>query len=136
MEIIQLEGEDPRLYELVAHLVMRKDVLSYNLNYPYRTSPDFCWFIALDQGNALGFIPVKVKSGKAQINNYYIKDDDSGVFSALLQRAVSTLSPDSEMESVTQTRHIPAFEKNGFSVILQWTRYAKMKLSRDEKKCL
>jgi hypothetical protein len=136
MDIIQLEGEDQRLYYLVAHLVMREEVLSYNLNYPYKTSPEYCWFVAADKGNTFGFVPVKRKEGKAHINNYYVKDDDSEVFSALLKEIVKTLSLDFEIESVTQLRHIPYFEQSGFSVIFYWKRYAKMKVFKNEEECL
>ncbi|GHS99748.1 hypothetical protein FACS189421_10770 [Bacteroidia bacterium] len=133
MDIIQLEGEDQRLFYLVAHLAMKEEVLGYNLNYPYKTSSEYCWFIATDKGNTLGFIPVKRKEGTAEINNYYVMDDDSAVFSALLKKIVSALSLDFKIESVTQIRHIPYFEQNGFSVTLYWKRYAKMKLFSNEK---
>jgi hypothetical protein len=134
MDIIQLEGEDPQLYQLVAHLVMKEEVLNYNLHYPYRTSPEYCWLVATDNGKTVGFIPVKRKGGKAQINNYYVEKDNSEVFSALLRTAIETLSSDFEVESITQLRHIPEFEQNGFSVVFYWTRYAKMKVTEDEKK--
>jgi hypothetical protein len=133
MDIIQLEGNDQQLYYLVAHLVMSEEVLSYNLNYPYKTSPEYCWFVATDKGNTLGFIPVKRKAGKAQINNYYIEGDDSEVFSALLKELVGVFLFDFEVESITQLRHIPDFERNGFSVVFYWKRYAKMKVFKDEK---
>ncbi|MDR2775723.1 MAG: hypothetical protein LBC19_13485 [Tannerella sp.] len=133
MDIIKLEGEDQRLYYLVAHLVMDEEVLNYNLNYPYKTSSDHLWFIAVDEGNTLGFMPVKLDDGNARINNYYVADDDSAVFSALLREITMTLPTDYELESVTQLRHIPDFEKNGFSVTLYWKRYAKMKVFRNEK---
>ncbi|MDR3140157.1 MAG: hypothetical protein LBU37_00245 [Tannerellaceae bacterium] len=136
MEIIKLEGEDKRLYYLVAHLVMNEEVLAYNLNYPYKTSSDYRWFVATDRGDTLGFIPVKLEEGIAKINNYYIAGDDSAVFSVLLKELVNTLSLDYEIESVTQLRHIPDFERNRFSVVLYWKRYVKMKvfkISGDEK---
>jgi hypothetical protein len=133
MDIIQLEGNDQQLYYLVAHLVMSEEVLSYNLNYPYKTSPEYYWFIATDKGNTLGFVPVKRKAGKAQINNYYVGDDDSKVFSALLKEIIGALSLDFEIEAITQLRHIPDFERNGFSVVFHWKRYAKMKVFKDEK---
>jgi hypothetical protein len=136
MDIIQLEGEDQRLYYLVAHLIMKEDVLNYNLNYPYKTSPAYCWFIATNQGRTLGFVPVKRKEGKAQINNYYIEKDDKDVFASLLKEIIKTLSPDFEIEAVTQLRHVPDFERNGFSVIFYWKRYAKMKVFKHEKECL
>jgi hypothetical protein len=136
MDIIRLEGEDERLYYLVAHLVMNEEVLAYNLNYPYKTSSEYRWFVATDNGDTLGFIPVRLEEGKAKINNYYVADDDSAVLSALLKELVNTLSLDYEIESVTQLRHIPDFERNSFSVVLYWKRYAKMKvfkISGDEE---
>lgn len=136
MEIIRLEGEDQRLYYLVAHLVMNEEVLKYNLNYPYRTSPDYCWFIAVDEDDTLGFIPVELKEGKAIINNYYVADDDSEVFSMLLKEIVLVLQPDFEIESVTQMRHISNFEQNNFSIVHYWTRYVKMKVFGNGKERL
>jgi hypothetical protein len=133
MDIVKLEGEDRRLYYLVAHLVMDEEVLRYNLNYPYRTSSDYLWFIAVSEGNTLGFMPTKLEEGMAKINNYYVADDDSVVFSALLREITMTLLTDYALEAVTQLRHVPYFEKNGFSVTLYWKRYAKMKVFRDEK---
>jgi hypothetical protein len=130
MEIIKLKGDDPQLYYLVAHLVMDEEVLMYNLNYPYRTSADYLWFVATNNGYTAGFIPVKLKEGKATINNYYIATDDSAVFSALLNEVVKTLTSDFEIESVTQVPHIPHFEKCGFSIIFKWKRYVKMKTFR------
>jgi hypothetical protein len=115
---------------------MNEKVLSYNLNYPYKTSPEYYWFLATDREKTLGFIPVKLKEGKAIINNYYVEGDDSLVFSALLKELVQTLLPDFEIESVTQIRHIPDFEKIGFSIIFQWKRYVKMKVFRNEEECL
>jgi hypothetical protein len=127
MEIIRLNGKDQQLYYLVAHLVMDEKVLKYNLNYPYKTSSDYLWFIATNNGNTIGFMPVKLEKGKATINNYYIATDDSAVFLALLNEIVKTLTPDFEIESVTQMPHIPHFEKCGFSIVLRWKRYVKMK---------
>jgi hypothetical protein len=135
MEIIKLEGEDRRLYYLVGHLVMDEVVLAYNLNYPYKTSSEYCWFVAIDEkSDTLGFIPVKLKDGKAIVNNYYVADDDSMVFSALLKEVTYSLLIDYEIESVTQIRHIPDFERCGFSVVFHWKRYAKMKVFKDEEK--
>lgn len=136
MEIVKLEGEDQRLYYLIAHLVTDEKVLKYNLNYPFKTSDNYRWFIAVEEGNTLGFIPVKLQDGKATINNYYIADDDSKVFAMLLKEVVHDLQPDFIIESVTQVRHIPDFEQCGFSILLRWKRYVKMKVFRNEKKCL
>ncbi len=136
MEIVKLNGEDRQLYALVAHLIMNEEVLRYNLNYPYRTSETHKWFIAVDKENTLGFIPVKLKEGKAVINNYYVEDDDKTVFSLLLQEVIKDLQPDFEIESSTQIQHVPFFEKSGFSTLFNWKRYARMKAFRNEEKCL
>ena len=136
MEIFKLDGEDKQLYYLVAHLVMNEKVLNYNLNYPYKTSQEHKWFIAVDEGKTLGFIPVKLKDGKAVINNYYVADNDKKVFSNLLNEIIQEFSPDYEIESITQIQHIPYFEQNGFSIIFYWKRYVKMKIFRNEEKCL
>lgn len=136
MDIVQLKGKDKQLYSLVAHLVMDEEVIGYNLNYPYKTSSDYVWFVATENGITLGFIPVKLEEGKAKINNYYVADDNSAVFSALLKEIIKVLSSDFEIESVVQIRHIPEFEKNGFAVVLYWKRYVKMKVFRDEEERL
>ncbi len=133
MEIIKLDGEDKRLYYLVAHLVMDEEVLAYNLNYPFRTSPKYLWFVAVENGETLGFVPVKLQDNEATINNYYVADDDSKVFAALLKEVARTLSADYLIESVTQIKHVPFFEKRGFSVAFHWKRFAKMYLFRREK---
>ena len=49
VQIIQLQGTDKRLYELVAPLVMNPEILKQNYNYPFRTSEDFVWFVAVDK---------------------------------------------------------------------------------------
>ena len=129
-----MTGDDQRLYYLVAHLVTDEKVLKYNLNYPFKTSDSYCWFIAVEEGNTLGFIPVKLQDGKATINNYYIDGDDSKVFSMLLKEVVRELQPDFIIDSITQVRHIPDFEQSGFSILLRWKRYVKMRVFRNEKK--
>ncbi len=137
MEIFKLDGEDKRLYYLVAHLIMNEEVLAYNLNYPFRTSPKHLWFVAVENGDTLGFLPVKLVEREAKINNYYVAGDDGMVFAALLKEVARTLSTDYAVESVTQMKHIPFFEANGFSVAFHWTRYAKMQLlAKKDEECL
>lgn len=136
MEIVELEGEDKRLYYLVAPLVMNEQILNYNLNYPFRTSPEYHWYVAVRENVALGFLPVKLKEGKAVINNYYVADDDGAVFASLLGRVLETLGGKFWIEAIAQTRHKRLFEKNGFSVAHYWKRYVKMTVSPDEEKCL
>ena len=89
MKIVQLPGTDRRLYELVAPLVMNPAVLKQNYNYPFRTSEDFVWFIALEDNAVVGFMPVEKKKGELVINNYYIKGNDEGILKQLLEEAIN-----------------------------------------------
>ena len=59
MDIISLKGTEDKLYELVARLVMSPAVLRQNNNYPFKTTPQYTWHIALDGNTVVGFIPVK-----------------------------------------------------------------------------
>ena len=73
MQIIQLKGKDKHLYQLLAPLVMDPDVIRANNNYPFKTNEDFVWYIAIDNREVVGFVPIEQKSGKkAVINNYYV----------------------------------------------------------------
>ena len=55
IQIVQLHGTDKKLYELVAPLVMSPEVLKQNYNYPFRTSEEYEWFVALDNKHVVGF---------------------------------------------------------------------------------
>ena len=80
MNIVKLNGEDTELYRRVAHLVMNREVLASNNNYPFKTSSEHIWFVACDdEGRTLGFIPVVLRNRKATINNYYAAEDDEEV---------------------------------------------------------
>ncbi|MDR1755433.1 MAG: hypothetical protein LBR65_00515 [Culturomica sp.] len=136
MEIIKLPGEDQQLYYLTAHLVMNEEVVAYNLNYPFKTSPAYHWFIALENGVTIGFIPLKFDGMKAVINNYYVVDDDSTVFKALLENILSETSKNIEIEAITQTKHIKHFEQNGFYAVAFWKRFVKMRSVEHGAKCV
>ena len=45
IKVIQVNGTEKRLYELVAPLVMNPKVLNYNNDYPFKTGEKFIWFI-------------------------------------------------------------------------------------------
>ena len=74
MDIISLKGTEDKLYELVARLVMSPAVLRQNNNYPFKTTPQYTWHIALDGNTVVGFIPVKSTDTGPYIDNYYIKE--------------------------------------------------------------
>ena len=69
VQIIQLQGTDKRLYELVAPLVMNPEILKQNYNYPFRTSEDFVWFVAVGKKEGIGFV-----TGGEEKKEYAIKN--------------------------------------------------------------
>ena len=49
MNILKLQGLDGRLFDLVAPLVMNPAVLRQNNNYPFKTTRNHVWYIAMDE---------------------------------------------------------------------------------------
>lgn len=121
-----MTGDDPRLYALTAHLVMDEEVVAYNQNYPFKTSPAYRWFIAAEDGRTLGFLPVKLTRKKAVVNNYYVADDDNAVFTVLLREVLRRIPPEYTIEAMVQIRHKKHFERSGFHVHTFFTNYARM----------
>ena len=128
--IIQLQGTDKRLYELVAPLVMNPEILKQNYNYPFRTSEDFVWFVAVDKKKVIGFIPVEEKKKEYVINNYYIESNNEDTLKLLLEKVISETNTSKELTSVTFMEHSSLFKDLGFSEEKIWTRYVKMKKDR------
>ena len=88
IQIVQLHGTDKKLYELVAPLVMSPEVLKQNYNYPFRTSEEYEWFVALDNKHVVGFVPVEHKKYECVINNYYIKERNVDTLKLLLEKVL------------------------------------------------
>lgn len=130
MQVIQLQGNDKRLYELVAPLVMNPEVLRQNHNYPFRTTENFVWFIGMEKKNVIGFIPVEHKKKEYIINNYYVKDNKEETLKLLLEKVISETNADVNLTSVTFIEHRQVFKELGFSEEKVWTRYVKMKKDR------
>ena len=130
VQIIQLQGTDTRLYELVAPLVMNPEILKQNYNYPFRTSEDFVWFVAVDKKKVIGFIPVEEKKKEYVINNYYIESNNEDTLKLLLEKVISETNTSKELTSVTFMEHSSLFKDLGFSEEKIWTRYVKMKKDR------
>ena len=130
VQIIQLQGTDKRLYELVAPLVMNLEILKQNYNYPFRTSEDFVWFVAVDKKKVIGFIPVEEKKKEYVINNYYIESNNEDTLKLLLEKVISETNTSKELTSVTFMEHSSLFKDLGFSEEKIWTRYVKMKKDR------
>lgn len=130
VQIIHLQGTDKRLYELVAPLVMNPEILKQNYNYPFRTSEDFVWFVAVDKKKVIGFIPVEEKKKEYVINNYYIESNNEDTLKLLLEKVISETNTSKELTSVTFMEHSSLFKDLGFSEEKIWTRYVKMKKDR------
>ncbi len=132
IQVIQLKGKDKHLYRLLAPLVMDPEVLRANNNYPFKTTENYVWFIAMKERKVVGFVPVEQKSGKkAVINNYYVnaeKTEREDILSALLVAAITEFSQDKWMlHSVTLVQDKEIFEQFEFaSLDKNWTRYVKM----------
>lgn len=75
-------------FDLVAPLVMNPAVLRQNNNYPFKTTRNHVWYIAMDEQRVLGFMPVKMTLTNNCIDNYYISGDNSSVIEMLLDRII------------------------------------------------
>lgn len=126
IQVIQIQGTDKRLYQLVAPLVMNPEVIKQNYNYPFRTSEDYVWFIALDNRSVVGFIPVEYKKNECVINNYYIKGKHEGILKLLLEKIIEAVEQNKGLAAVSFLEDRAVFEELGFSEEKVWTRYVKM----------
>lgn len=122
MEIIELNGIEPQLYTLIGPLAMNPKVLKANNNYPFKTSERFQWYIAIEENNVIGFVPVEQKSSSFVINNYYVCNDDVELLACLLDAIKSK----NDLYAIVQTKHEPVFTRCGFQVEHRWTNYIKM----------
>lgn len=132
IQIIQLKGKDKHLYRLLAPMVMDPEVIRANNNYPFKTSEEYVWFIAIKDKEVMGFVPVEQKSRKkAVINNYYVKSEGTEreeILSQLLPAIITEFDSGSWLlNSVTLIQDKETFEKFEFiSMDKKWTRYVKM----------
>ncbi|MDE6630428.1 MAG: hypothetical protein K2K11_03305 [Bacteroidales bacterium] len=128
MTIEVLEGQSDRLYSLVAPLVMDRNVLRQNHNYPFWTSPAHLWFVALNQRNeVVAFFPLEINGrNEARINNYYMKQARKNVFYALIDEIFAYCNRQYSLSAVVLMQHKALFESVGFQSTKEWRLYAKM----------
>lgn len=126
IEIVRLRGREKKLYQLVAPLIMDPEVLHKNNNYPFKTTENYVWFIAIDGKQVIGFIPVEIKSKTAVINNYYVDEKEGEALNLLISAVVSDIGAEKKLSSVTLTEDRATFEKLGFVLEKEWKRYVKM----------
>lgn len=124
MNVISLNGTDPRLYALVARLVMDPDVLRQNNNYPFKTSPLHTWHLCLDNGEVAGFMPAKITSSGLSLDNYYLRNDNPDILHCLLNHILShTTVP---VTALAHKRHTCLFAEHGFTVRTELAKYDRM----------
>jgi len=127
MRIEKLEGTSPRLYHLVAPLIMRRSVLRQNNNYPFWTSRSHVWFVAVDADSVSGFVPVEhAENGSVKINNYFVSGDDASLLAQLLREIVRSYAADHAIRAVVHNRHTAVFRTEGFVSTKDWKLYVKM----------
>lgn len=126
MDIECLKGTETRLYELVAPLVMNPAVIRQNNGYPFKTSPRFVWYVALEDDAVIGFLPVKKGNTGNSIDNYYIKGDDERIIDGLLHQAVADLKAEAPLTALVHKRHVDGFRRHGFCTGKEWKNYDKM----------
>ena len=127
MNILKLQGLDGRLFDLVAPLVMNPAVLRQNNNYPFKTTRNHVWYIAMDEQRVLGFMPVKMTLTNNCIDNYYISGDNSSVIEMLLDRIIHDFSSDGSLVAVVHERHVEDFSMKNFIPCVEWKMYVKMR---------
>lgn len=131
VKIVQLEGTEAQLYTLVAPLAMNPKILKYNNNYPFKTGDSFVWFVAVEKGCTVGFIPVEVRSKFMIVNNYYVNEADEQRLFPLLLKAVGEYQTvaGKTLQAVVMVRHAAYFESEGFKTVKTWKVYLKMEKS-------
>ena len=134
MNIEVFSGIAPRLYELVAPLVMSCSVLRQNNNYPFKTSKHYLWFVAMERDMVIGFIPVEIKSTCVIINNYYVKGEDNAVLASLIDAVLVHFKNISVVRAVVHTRHKELFASAHFFVTQEWKLYNKMEYRCDDER--
>lgn len=127
MEITKLNGTDPRLYPLVGPLVMNPQVLKQNNNYPFHTSENYVWYIAREDSQVVGFVPLEKKKNAYVANNYYIEGKTPRILEALLNEIAADTAGRLPVHAVVLLDDADIFESQGFAVEKQWTRYVRMK---------
>lgn len=114
-------------------MVLNPAVLRQNNNYPFKTTCRHVWYIALEEGQIEGFVPVNVKETGAGIDNYYIRGDNDRTIDRLLECVTSDKEFGDAFTAVVHKRHVTAFRRNGFRTFREWKNYDKMDYHAKER---
>ena len=127
IQTLQVHGTDKKLYQMVAPLVMNPEVLRANNNYPFKTTDQYLWFIAVQGKTVVGFIPVEKRSHILIINNYYVAKGNTEVLQQLLTSTIEALGKECVLSAVVLEKDQPVFRKCGFVIEKEWKLYVKMR---------
>lgn len=114
MKIRQIKDNDPELYGLIVPLVMNPKVLKSNNNYPFKNFSGTVWYIAMEDSDVSGFMPLKKNNTGFHIDNYYIRDNDPSVIDSLLDSITEDIPVNSILTALVHKRHMNDFRRNHF----------------------
>ncbi len=126
MEILKFKGEDKRLYELVAPLVMNPAVIRSNNNYAFKTEKEYIWYLLAEDDKVEGFMPLKPTTTGYYIDNYYIGGDKAETIEKLLAAIIEELGKSNEITALVKKHHVNDFLEFGFISWLELKNYTKM----------
>lgn len=124
MKIEVLQGNDSRLYALVAPLVMSPRVLRQNNNVAFKTTPKHTWILAVEKGECIGFLPLQCKKTRGEVNNYHVRNHNNTLFKKLLDRAERYTRDNDigELAVITQVPQYEVLEANGYEIEKAYVR--------------
>ncbi len=126
MIIRKFEGTDARMYALIAPLIMSVPIIRQNNNYPFKTSRKHTWFIAIHEGEVIGFMPVERLLKEARIDNYYVAGDDLELLKTLIELVKEEFAGVCSIYAISHSRHASLFRECGFSDVKEWRLYVKL----------
>ncbi len=95
-------------------------------NYPFKTTEQYVWFIAIDKKSVVGFMPVEHRRSGCVINNYYVSGDNRETLSLLISSVLEAIGKEVRLFAVVMVNHQAVFEEHGFIMEKAWKRYVKM----------
>ena len=126
--VLRLQGTDPRLYQLVAPLVMNPAVIKQNLGFPFRTAENFVWYVLTgEEDHVLGFLPVEHRPMGLVVNNYYIdKEAGPDALRSLLTAFLDNPYTRPPLYVLSLNNDVDVYAEFGFTTYKEWKRYVKM----------
>lgn len=127
-KILKLYGTDPKVYELLAPLIMNPRIIKQNNGYPFKTTKEHTWLVTIENGAAIAFMPIENRDSHHRIDNYYIptSEKEKELFGELLQRIQNEFKQGS-LIAMARIEDMSYFEQFGYEVVRVLKRYIVMK---------